>query len=124
MIQLNNRPCAKIGDSAFIRQEMQIETTLPLRVTEQNFPLLLNTNRTEILRELVRHCAKPQKIVGSKKQTWIFNYAGEEINYFPPTPGFKGIIYLKQRARPLEGWIRVTSRKETVKLPKKEGENL
>jgi len=92
-------------------QNILIEIVLPTKVNEKTLPLVLSQSQTEIIKALLELCGKPYITITGKKQTWTFQYAGDEI-YFPATVHHKkATIYLKNCHWPLGKWIRITLNK-------------
>jgi len=104
------RPSSHSDDLSDLKnyQNLKIKLALPLGVNKANFPLVLGKDQTEMVKELFQLCGEPQIRVGHKKQTWIFDYEGEEIYFASSTYHPEVTIFLMGHHWPLKKNIRVT----------------
>jgi hypothetical protein len=104
------RPSSHSEDLSDLKnyQHLKIKLALPLGVNKVNLPLVLDQDQAEIVKELFLLCGEPQIIVGRKKQTWTFDYAGDEIYFEPSADRPKGTIYFMGRHWSLKKGISVT----------------
>ena len=111
------RPSSHSNDCTitYVRNDLEIEVACPRGVNQDNFPLILSSEQTALLFELIRLCGQPEIIKSEEEEVWLFRYSGSKIQHLPSRNGSKPSICIKRKEYFLNEGLRVTYSKSTEK---------
>jgi hypothetical protein len=125
-VSVKFRPSSHSNDCtiAYVRNDLKIEVVCPRGVTPDNFPLILSSEQTTLLFELIPLCDQPEITRSGEEEVWLFQYSGDQIHHFPSWNGSKPSICIKRKEYFLNERLRVVYSRSTEKNSRGEDENV